>query len=82
MLASKLSIEKHDQGVARDAWLVLNLAHICGELMFKRLLLKLVTGSTYNILSQFYKETYGCTMGGPLSVTTPTFMSLNWKKIK
>ena len=45
------------------------LPHICSKLIFKRLLLKLATESTYTFQSQFYKQTDGCTMGGPLSVT-------------
>ena len=38
-------------------------------MIFKRSLLKLVTESSYIIQSQFYKQTDGCTMGNPLSVT-------------
>ena len=45
------------------------LPHICSKLIFKRLLLKLATESTYIFQSQFYKQTDGCTMGGPLLVT-------------
>ena len=45
------------------------LPHICSKFIFKRLLLKLVTESTYIFQSQFYKQNYGCTMGGPLLVT-------------
>ena len=44
------------------------LPQICNEIIFKRLLYKLTEVSfpfNYNIL----KETNGCTMGGPLSVT-------------
>ena len=42
---------------------------ICTQLIMKRLLLKLTTESTFMFQSQFYKQTDGCTMGGPLSVT-------------
>ena len=42
---------------------------ICTELIMKRLLLKLSTESTFIFQSNFYKQTDGCTMGGPLSVT-------------
>ena len=38
-------------------------------MIFKRLLLKLLRESTYIFQSQFYKQTDGCTMGGPLLVT-------------
>ena len=39
------------------------------KLIFKRLLLKLVTKVTFTINNNFYKQTDGCTMGGLLSVT-------------
>ena len=45
------------------------LPHKCNKLIFKRLLLKLATKSTYIFQSQFYKKSDDCTMGGPLSVT-------------
>ena len=41
---------------------------ICSKLIFKRLLLKLTTESTFIFNSQHYKQTDGCAMGGPLSV--------------
>ena len=41
---------------------------ICSKLIFKRLLLKLTTESTFIFNNNFYKQTDGCTMGGPLSV--------------
>ena len=41
----------------------------CRKLIFERFLLKLATESTYIFQSQFYKQTDGCAMGGPLSVT-------------
>ena len=45
------------------------LPQLCNRLIMKRLLLKLTTESTFIFKSQFYKQTDGCTMGGPLSVT-------------
>ena len=45
------------------------LPKLCSRLIFKRLLLKLTTESTYMFNSKFYKQSDGCTMGGPLSVT-------------
>ena len=45
------------------------LPHIYSKLIFKRLMLKLAAESTYIFQSQFYKQTEGCTMGGPLSAT-------------
>ena len=45
------------------------LKPICSKLIFKRLLIKLTTEATFTFNSKFCKETDGCTMGGPLSVT-------------
>ena len=45
------------------------LPKLCSRLIFKRLLLKLTTESTYMFHSKFYKQSDGCTMGGPLSLT-------------
>ena len=45
------------------------LPKLCSRLIFKRLLLKLTTKSTFKFNSKFYKQSDGCTMGGPLSVT-------------
>ena len=45
------------------------LKPICPKLIFKRLLLKLATEVTFTINNNFFKQTDGCTMGGPLSVT-------------
>ena len=52
------------------------LPNICSKLIFKRLLLKLATESTY--IFQFYTQTDGCTMGGPLLVT---FSNINLTKL-
>ena len=38
------------------------------ELIFKHLLLKLTTKSTFILNTKYYKLTEGCTVGGPLSV--------------
>ena len=45
------------------------LRPMCSRLIFKRLLLKLTTDSTFIFNTKFYKQVDGCTMGGPLSVT-------------
>lgn len=44
------------------------LKPIATKLIFKRLLLKLATESVFIFNEKFYKQTDGCTMGGPLSV--------------
>ena len=44
------------------------LPELCTRRIFKNLLLKLTTESTFMFNNRFYKQTDGCTMGGPLSV--------------
>ena len=52
-----------------DEIYVKNKLHkICSKIIFKRLLLKLTTENTFMFTSNFYKQTDGCRMGGPLSV--------------
>ena len=41
---------------------------MCSKLIFKLLLLKLTTERTFIFNIKYYKQTDGCTMGGPLSV--------------
>ena len=45
------------------------LTPICSKLIFRRLLIKLATESTFKFNSRFLKQVDGCTMRGPLSVT-------------
>ena len=45
------------------------LKPICSKLILKRLLIKLSTEVTFTFNSKFCKQTDGCTMVGPLSVT-------------
>ena len=56
------------------------LKPICSKLIFKRLLIKLSTEVTFTFNSKFCRQTDGCTMGGPLSVTFSdiSFMLLNF----
>ena len=44
------------------------LKPMCSKLIFKRLLLKLTTESTFIFNTKFYRQIDGCTMGSPLSV--------------
>ena len=44
------------------------LPKICSKLILKRLLSKLTTENTSMFTSEIYKQTNGCTIGGPLSV--------------
>ena len=45
------------------------LPKICNKLIFKRLLLKLTSGSLFSANGKFYKQVDGCAMGDSLSVT-------------
>ena len=44
------------------------LKPMCSKPIFKRLLMKLTTESTFIFNIKYFKQTDGCTMGGPLSV--------------
>ena len=46
-----------------------NLPKICSKTIFKRLLYKLITEVSFQFNYNLLKQTNGCTMGGPLSVT-------------
>ena len=45
------------------------LPHICTKTIFRRLLLKVTTECSLQLKQKLYKQTEGCSMGGPLSVT-------------
>ena len=45
------------------------LPQICSEIIFKRLLYKLTTEVSFEFNYNLLRQTNGCTMGGPLSVT-------------
>ena len=45
------------------------LPQICSKTIFKRLLVKLTTEVSFQFNYKHFKQTGGCTMGGPLSVT-------------
>ena len=45
------------------------LPQICSKTIFKRLLSKLTTEVSFQFNYKLFKQTDGCTMGGPLSVT-------------
>ena len=45
------------------------LPQICSKTIFKRLLYKLMTEVSFQFNYKLFKQTDGCTMGGPLSVT-------------
>ena len=42
---------------------------ICSKVIFRRLLEKITTENLFQLNSKFFKQTDGCAMGGPLSVT-------------
>ena len=64
-----LSDSWHLKYISEEIYTRDKLPHICIKLIFRRFRFKLATESTYIFQSQFYKQTDGCTMGGPLSVT-------------
>ena len=45
------------------------LLQICSKTVFRRLLLKVTAECSFQLKQKLYKQTEGCFMGGPLSVT-------------
>ena len=45
------------------------LPQICRKIIFRRLLLKVTTECSFLLKQKLCKQTEGCSMGGPLSVT-------------
>ena len=57
------------------------LKPICSKLIFKLLLIKLSTEVTLTCKSKSCKQTDGCTMCGPLSVTLSDIYMTKWKEM-
>ena len=56
------------------------LKPMCSKLVFKCLLLKLTTESTFMFNKKYYQQTDGCTMGEPLSVVLSDIYMAKLKK--
>ena len=69
LLFMNVSIHDTEKYILEEIYTHNKLLHICSKLIFKRLLLKLATKSTYIFQSQLYKITDGCTRGSSLLVT-------------
>ena len=67
-LFTNVSIQETIDYILDEIYVKNKLPKICSKLIFKRLLLKLRTENTFMFTSNFYQQTDGCTMGGPLSV--------------
>ena len=67
-LFTNVSIQETIDYILDEIYVKNKLPKICSKLILKRLLLKLTTENTFMFSSDFYKQTDGCTMGGPLSV--------------
>ena len=67
-LFTNVPTEKTIDYILDEIYVNNKLPKICSKLIFKRLLLKLMTENTFMFTSDFYKQTDGCTMGGLLSV--------------
>ena len=67
-LFTNVPIQETIYYILEEIYVKNKLPKICSKLIFKRLLLKLTTENTFMLTSDFYKQTDGCTMGGPLSV--------------
>ena len=67
-LFTNVPIQETIDYILDEMYIKNKLPKICSKLIFKRLLLKLTIENTFMFTSEFYKQTDGCTMDGPLSV--------------
>ena len=67
-LLNNVSIRETIDYILDEIYVKNKLPKICSKLIFKCLLLKFTTENTSMFTSEFYKQTDGCKMGGPLSV--------------
>ena len=58
-LFTKVPIHDTIKYILEEIYTCNKLPHVCSKLIFKRLLLKLATDSTYTFQSQVYKQTDG-----------------------
>ena len=54
---------------------------ICSKTIFRRLMYKLTTECAFQFNQNLFKQTEGCSMGGPLSVTLANIHMIKLKKI-
>ena len=67
-LFTNIPIQETIEYIIRKIYDEKKIPQICSKTVFKRLLLKLTTESTFVFQNNYYKQSDGCTMGGPLSV--------------
>ena len=53
---------------------------ICSKTVFRRLMYKLTRECAFQINQNLFKQTEGCSMGGPLSVTLPDIHMIRTEK--
>ena len=68
-LFTNIPIEETINYITDQIYVHRKLTPICSKLIFRRLLIKLATESTFKFNSRFLKQVDDCTMRGPLSVT-------------
>ena len=68
-LFSNISIEETINYITEQIHVHKKLMPICSKLIFQRLLIKFATECTFKFNSRFFKQTDGCTMREPLSIT-------------
>ena len=67
-LFTNVPIHKTIDFILDEIYVRNKLPQLCKRNLFKKLLIKLASDCTFMFNNTFYKQTDGCTMGGPLSV--------------
>ena len=68
-LFSTIPVDETNNYIIDEIYQKKKLPRICSKTIFKRLLYKLMTEVSFQFNYKLFKQTNGCTMGGPLSVT-------------
>ena len=68
-LFTNIPVDETINYIIKEIYQKKKLPQICSKTMFKRLLYKLTTEVSFQFNYKLFKQTDGCTMGGPLSVT-------------
>ena len=68
-LFTNIPVDETISNIINEIYQKNKLSQVCSKIIFKRLLYKLATEVSFQFNCSLFKQTDGCTMGGPLSVT-------------
>ena len=64
-----IPVQESIDSIIHQIYTKTKLLHNCSQIIFRRLSLEVTTECSFQLKKKLYKQTKGCSMGGPLSVT-------------